>query len=69
MANDALEGSAHEGIVEWNGDGDGGFLRLQLHDAVTATLAHGDKSASFKNLAGFGAGEDSQPTQRAPQLA
>jgi hypothetical protein len=31
------------------------LLRLQLHDAVTAALAHGYKSAPFEDLAGFGA--------------
>jgi hypothetical protein len=40
---------------------------LQLQDAVTATLAHDNKSVVFKYLADFCAGEDSQPTQRAPQ--
>jgi len=28
---------------------------LQLHDAMTAALAYGDKSVRFENLAGFGA--------------
>ncbi len=54
MANDVLESATHEWIVERNGDGNGCSLRLQLHNSVTAALAHGDESASFKNLAGFG---------------
>jgi len=41
--------------VERHGDGGGCSLRLQLHDSVTAALAHGDKSVPFENLAGFGA--------------
>lgn len=67
LTDDALKGAVHESIVEWNGDGDSCSLRLQLHDSVTTTLAHGDKSTPFENLAGFGAREDSQLTQRAPQ--
>jgi hypothetical protein len=55
LADDALESTAHELIVERHGDGDGGPLRLQLHDSVTAALAHGDKSAPFEDFAGFGA--------------
>jgi hypothetical protein len=54
LANDVLESATHEWIVERNGDGNGCSLRLQLHNSVTAALAHGDESASFKNLAGFG---------------
>ena len=69
MANDALEGAAQEGIVERNGYSDGCSLRLQLHDAMTAALAHGDKTIHFEYLAGFHAGENSQPTQRALQPA
>lgn len=42
MADDALESAAHERIVERDGDGDGCPLRLQLHDSVTAALAHSD---------------------------
>jgi len=55
LADDALQSAAHKGIVERNGDGDGCPLRLQLHNSVTASLAHGNKSAPFENLAGFGA--------------
>jgi hypothetical protein len=55
LANDAQEGAAHEGIVEGDRDGGGGSPRLQLHDSMTAALAHSDKSAPFENLAGFGA--------------
>jgi len=53
LANDALESAAPEGIVERHGDGDGCPLHLQLHDSVTAALAHGDKSVPFENLTGF----------------
>jgi hypothetical protein len=53
LANDALESTAPEGIVERHGDGDGCSLSLQLHDSVTAALTHGNKSAPFENLAGF----------------
>ena len=67
MADDALESAAHEGIVERHGDGDGSPLHLLLHDSVTAALAYSDKSAPFENLAGFGAWQDPQLTQRAPQ--
>jgi len=55
LANDALESAALEGIVERHGDGDGCSFCLQLHDSMTAALAHGDKSAPFEDLAGFGA--------------
>jgi hypothetical protein len=55
LADDALESATHEGIMEQNGDGDSCLLRLQLHDAVTAALAHGDESAPFENFTGFGA--------------
>jgi hypothetical protein len=41
--------------VERNGDGNGFSFRIQLHDLVTAALAHNDKSAPFEDLAGFGA--------------
>jgi hypothetical protein len=55
LADYALKSATHEWIVEWNGNGDGCPLRLQLHNTVTAALAHGDKSTPFENLAGFGA--------------
>jgi hypothetical protein len=53
LANDALEGTAPEGIVERHRDGYGGVLSSQLHDSVTAALAHRDKSVFFENLAGL----------------
>jgi hypothetical protein len=55
LADDALESATHEGIVERNGNGNGCSLRLQLHNTVTAALAHGDESAPFENFTGFGA--------------
>ena len=67
MTNDAQESATHEWIVERNGDGSGCSLLLQLHNSVTAALAHGDKSALSEYLAGFSTGEDPQFTQRAPQ--
>jgi hypothetical protein len=68
LADDALESAATEGIVERYRDSDCGPFRMQLHDSVTAALAHGFKSVAFENLAGFGARQDSQLTQPAPQL-
>jgi hypothetical protein len=53
LANDALESAAPEGIVKRHWDGDGCPFCLQLHDAVTTALAHGDKSAPLEDLAGF----------------
>lgn len=55
LANDALESTAPEGIMEWDGDGNGCPVPLQLHDSVAAALAHSDKSVPFENLASFGA--------------
>ena len=47
LADNALESATPEGVVDRHGDGDGCALRLQLHDTVTAALAHGDKTAPF----------------------
>jgi hypothetical protein len=55
LADDALQCAAPEGIMKRHGDGNGRPLRLQLHDPVTAALAHSDESVLFENLAGFGA--------------
>jgi hypothetical protein len=55
LANDALESAAPEEIVERHGDGDGCSFCLQLHDSVTAALAHSSKSVALKNGTGFGA--------------
>jgi hypothetical protein len=55
LADDALEGTAAKGSVEGYWDGDRGSFCLQLHDAVTAALAHGHKSRTFENLAGISA--------------
>lgn len=67
LADDALERTAPEGIVEWDRDGNCSPFLLELHDAMTSTLAYNDESVAPKYGADFGAGKNPQSTQQAPQ--
>lgn len=69
MADDALQSAAPEGIVERDGNRNGCPLLLKLHDPMASALTDCYKTVPFKNPANFGAGEDPQLTQRAPQPA
>jgi hypothetical protein len=55
LPNNALESAAPEGIVKRNRDGDRGFFRLDLHNAMASALTDCDKSMLFENPANFGA--------------
>ena len=53
LPNNALESAAPEGIVKRNRDGDRGFFRLDLHNAMASALTDCDKSMLFENPANF----------------
>jgi hypothetical protein len=67
LPDDALKSAAPEGIVEWNRDGNCSPIFLELHNAMTSTLADCGESVVLKNGADFGARKDPESTQLAPQ--